>query len=194
MKRKDRKLLAEVRRVSHKAPTRRRRVSKLEGGRMTTRKEAAEAKQEAKEATREAKEHADLRAKTKSTEPEIVPLDVGASGIRPEGMAAPTVTELQPNTAVCGDTNDIRMYVVGTGFTKDSVIVFNGFDEPTTLHDATRVSTGVKPSLFVVPAVCPVAVRNPGYAITGALDFTFTEKVAEPEADAEQQPELASRR
>jgi hypothetical protein len=192
MKRKDRKLLAEVRRVSHKASTRRRRVSKLEGGRMTTKKEAAaEARQEAKEATREAKEYADLRAKTKSiepksTEPEITPLDVGASGVRPEGMAAPTVTELQPNTAVCGDANDIRMYVVGTGFTKDSVIVFNGFDEPTTLHDATRVSTGVKPSLFVVPAVCPVAVRNPGYAMTGTLDFTFTEAVTE------QEPEPAS--
>lgn len=113
-----------------------------------------------------------------AAETPITPIDVDASGVRPEGHAAPTVTELSPNTAVCGDNVDIRMYVIGTGFSKASVITFNGLDEPTTFHDSTRVSTGVKPSLFIVPAVCPVGVRNPGYAPTGTVDFTFTEAVA----------------
>lgn len=144
------------------------------------------AKKEVKEAKEEAAPltpHGEALLAGKSGEPEITPIDVDASGVRPEGHAAPTVTELSPNTAVCGDNVDIRMYVLGTGFTKDSVITFNGLDEPTTLHDATRVSTGVKPSLFVVPAVVPVGVRNPGYPPTGTMDFTFAEAAAPPEGE-----------
>lgn len=129
-------------------------------------------------------ERDDALAAAQTAADEITPIDVDATGVRPEGHAAPTVTELSPNTAVCGDNVDIRMYVIGTGFTKASVITFNGLDEPTTFHDATRVSTGVKPSLFVVPAVCPVGVRNPGYAATGTVDFTFTEAEAAPEGGA----------
>ena len=143
------------------------------------------AKKETKDNDKEAKvkqsEHGSLidAPEAQATETPITPIDVGPMGVRPEGMAAPTVTELQPATAVAGDNVDIRMYVIGTGFSKDSVITFNGLDEPTTFHDSTRVSTGVKPSLFVVPAACPVGVRNPGYAPTSTVDFTFTEKVEE---------------
>ena len=79
--------------------------------------------------------------------------------------------------AVSGAAADITMVVTGTGFTEGSVITFNDLDEPTTFISDTEVSTGVKPSLFVVPAVCPVAVRDAG-GTSNALDFTFTEAEA----------------
>jgi hypothetical protein len=85
---------------------------------------------------------------------------------------APTVTSLDPATAVSGDP-DIVMKVVGTNFTADTVIVFGTLDEPTTLISDTEVSTGVKPSLFA-PAAVPVKVRN-GPLGSNSLDFTFTE-------------------
>jgi hypothetical protein len=85
----------------------------------------------------------------------------------------PTLTALEPNTAIAGDNVDVEMIVEGTGFLAGSVIVFNGIDEPTTFIDDTQVSTGVKPSLFVVPADCPVAVRNGG-TLSNELTFSFT--------------------
>jgi hypothetical protein len=93
--------------------------------------------------------------------------------VPPEPAAAPVLTGLSPDTAVSGDAADIVMSCVGTGFTPESIIVFNGFAEPTTFVSDTEVTTGVKPSLFVVPAVCPVAVHT-GTQVTAAIDFTFT--------------------
>lgn len=106
---------------------------------------------------------------------EIKPIDVGPQGIRPEALEAPTLIALNPSTALVGDALDIVMVVEGTHFHPESVIVFNGHDEPTKFIDRTHVSTGVKPSLFTVPAVCPVAVRNPGFATSNTLDFSFVE-------------------
>src|SRR5207342_2046755 len=115
---------------------------------------------------------------TKEAATPIVPMDVGDEGVRLEGIEAPTVTSLTPNTAVCGDTKDIVMIVEGTGFHPKSVITFNGHDEPTKFISKTQVSTGVKPSLFTVAAVCPVAVRNAGFAASTEMPFTFTETAA----------------
>jgi len=86
----------------------------------------------------------------------------------------PTVESLEPNTAVCGDPEDIQMIVNGTGFNELTRITFNGLDEPTALLSPTQVRTNVKPSIFVVPAVCPVGVRNGGL-VSETVDFTFTE-------------------
>jgi hypothetical protein len=105
---------------------------------------------------------------------DLVKLDDGNGG-EPEPPEEPaSLTSLSPNTAVAGDADDITMIVNGSGFSADSVIVFNGHDEPTTLISPTKVSTGVKPSLFVVPAECPVIVRN-GDMDSNALTFSFTE-------------------
>jgi hypothetical protein len=97
--------------------------------------------------------------------------------VPPEPPALPTLTSLSPNTAVAGAPDDIVMSAIGTGFTPQSIIVFNGFSEPTTFVSDTEVTTGVKPSLFVVPAVCPVEVHT-GTTVSGPIDFTFTEAVA----------------
>ena len=94
----------------------------------------------------------------------------------PEPVAEPTLDSLSPNTAVAGGATDITMSAIGTGFTAESTIVFNGNPEPTTMVSETELTTGVKPSLFVVPAVCPVEIHT-GSLVTAPLDFTFTEPV-----------------
>jgi hypothetical protein len=86
---------------------------------------------------------------------------------------APVLSSLSPASAVAGDAADITMTVNGTGFTPGSVIVMNGYDEPTTVMSTTQVRTGVKPSLFVVPADVPVLVRNSDKT-SNELTFTFT--------------------
>ena len=93
--------------------------------------------------------------------------------VAPEPPAPPELTSLSPNTAVSGDATDITMSCIGSGFTPDSIIVFNGYIEPTTFVSDTEVTTGVKPSLFAVPAVCPVEVHT-GSQVAGPIDFTFT--------------------
>jgi hypothetical protein len=92
----------------------------------------------------------------------------------PEPVGAPTLDSLNPDSAVAGDAADITLSCIGTGFTADTIIMFNGLPEPTTLVSDTEVTTGVKPSLFVVPAVCPVELHT-NMNVTASLDFTFEE-------------------
>jgi hypothetical protein len=83
----------------------------------------------------------------------------------------PVLNSLTPNTAVSGDP-DIEMLIDGTGFTPNSVIVFNGYDEPTDFHSETSIGTGVRPSIFG-PGALPVYVRDAN-GNSNSLDFTFT--------------------
>jgi hypothetical protein len=122
--------------------------------------------------------HKDLAVKGLYHQAETVRLDetwttYEGGPVAPEEPSPPTLDALSPNTAVSGDATDITMSCIGTGFTPDSIIVFNGFLEPTTFVSDTEVTTGVKPSLFVVPATCPVEVHT-GSQVAGPLDFTFT--------------------
>ena len=82
---------------------------------------------------------------------------------------AGVVTGMEPAAAVCGSA-DLTLHVQGTGFTPATVIVFNGLEEPTVYVSATEVTTGVKPSLFVVPATCPVSVVG----AASSVPFEFT--------------------
>jgi hypothetical protein len=86
--------------------------------------------------------------------------------------AAPTVTALDPATAECGAA-DFDLVLSGGGFTEQTVIIFNGFDEPTTLRPDGTLTTIVKPSIFG-PGALPVSVRN-GPLQSQPLDFTFTD-------------------
>ena len=92
-------------------------------------------------------------------------------GPPPEDPA--TLSSLSPNTAVAGDAADIEMIVNGSGFTPASVIGFNGLDEPTAFIGDTAVASGGKGGVFVVPADCPVTVRNSG-GMSNELTFSFT--------------------
>ena len=61
------------------------------------------------------------------------------------------------------------------------MISFNGIDEPTEFVSDTEVTTIVKPSLFVVPAICPVTVKN-GALESDALEFEFLDPEDPPAA------------
>jgi hypothetical protein len=94
----------------------------------------------------------------------------------PVGVAV-TVTGLDPDTAAMDDP-DLTLRVLGTGFTPDTVILFNNGEEPTVFVSDTEVTTGVKPSTASSPGRVPVSVLG----AAESFDFTFT--AATPEADA----------
>jgi hypothetical protein len=85
---------------------------------------------------------------------------------------APTVTALVPNQVILGDP-DVTLRVQGTGFDAGTVIVFNGFDEPTTLVSASEVTTGINMAVWGAPAALPVQVRSAAGVLSDALTFTF---------------------
>lgn len=95
---------------------------------------------------------------------------------------APTLTSLSPNTAELGSAVAL-VTLTGTGFTRNSVIVWNGGDEPTDYVSPTQVTTYVRPSTASTPGGYPVLVRD-GPRRTAPQTFTFTEP-APPEAPEE---------
>jgi hypothetical protein len=90
---------------------------------------------------------------------------------------APTLTSLDPNTAVLGAPN-ITMHCRGSGFTPESVIVFAGQDEPIVFISPEDITTVITLSLPWGAVTVPVSVRNADGQQTADLDFTFTEEAA----------------
>jgi hypothetical protein len=85
---------------------------------------------------------------------EVIPPGAGQGS---NNQPQPTIESLDPDEADAGDAEDITMHVRGSGFTAQSVIVFNGHDEPTVFVDEGDITTIVKPSLFTVPGCLPGA-------------------------------------
>jgi len=83
----------------------------------------------------------------------------------------PSISALEPADCMIGDP-DFTLYVSGENFFGDSVIHFAGHDEPTTLGEDGRLSTGVKPSLWAEPATVQVQIKN-GPESSDAVDFEF---------------------
>jgi len=85
----------------------------------------------------------------------------------------PVLSGLEPSTAAIGDPS-FTLKVSGTGFVPyESVIVFAGHDEPTTLNEDGTVSTGVNMGTWFGPDTIKVSVRN-GSQVSEPLDFVFT--------------------
>lgn len=97
---------------------------------------------------------------------------VSIDGWTDEGIAAPTITSLSPATVALGAPN-FDVHVLGENFAPDSVIVFNGHDEPTTINSDGDVSTGVDMAVWLAPASVPVQVRAGGN-LSNVAPFTFT--------------------
>ena len=87
--------------------------------------------------------------------------------------APPTVGSLNPATAKIGDPN-FTLHVIGTGFKPGAVIVFAGFDEPTTYVSPTEVTTLVNMSVWHGPDAVPVYVRSMAGVPSNTVTFTFT--------------------
>jgi hypothetical protein len=97
-----------------------------------------------------------------------------ATPIDAADVGAPVVTALEPTTVAVGQPS-FTLHVIGGGFSGDAVIVFNGYDEPTTVVSATEVTTGVNMDVWLGPSLpLPVRVRNGDGTESNALDFTFT--------------------
>jgi len=85
----------------------------------------------------------------------------------------PSVTSLVPSTIAIGAPS-ITLRVRGTNFTPNSIIVFAGHEEPTTLVSATEVTTGIDMSVWHGPDVVPVAVQE-GSILSNEMEFEFTD-------------------
>ena len=91
----------------------------------------------------------------------------------PEPTVPPTLTSISPTTAEVGGP-DFTLECVGTNFSpNNTVIVFNGGEEPTVFVDDTHVTTGVKPSLVSNAIDVPVLIRT-GFGDSLPLTFSFT--------------------
>jgi hypothetical protein len=85
---------------------------------------------------------------------------------------APVLISLDPAEVENGpDAPDVTLAITGDRFTGESVIVFNGGDEPTTLTSEGKLTTIVRSSIFGAGPL-PVAVRN-GPLHSNSLDFTL---------------------
>lgn len=92
----------------------------------------------------------------------------------PDAVPAPVLSALVPATAEVG-TPSFTLSVQGSGFVPGSVILFNGFAEPTTFVSATELTTGVNMDVWVGPSEpLPVAVRTLDGKLSNELTFTFT--------------------
>lgn len=102
----------------------------------------------------------------------------------PAPTAPPILGALVPETAPIGAPS-FTLHVVGTAvspFKAGDVIVFNGFDEPTTFVSATELTTGVNMDVWLNPsAPLPVKVKTSTGAFSNELFFTFTASPALPE-------------
>jgi hypothetical protein len=91
------------------------------------------------------------------------------------GIGPPRVLALVPASAAIGDP-DFTLRVLGSNFKADSVIVFAGNDEPTTLVSPNEVTTGVNMAVWLGadPAI-PVKVRGGDGTLSNVVPFAFTE-------------------
>jgi hypothetical protein len=98
--------------------------------------------------------------------------ETNASAVRggPESLA-PVATALAPSFAKIGDPT-FTLHVTGSGFRPDSVILWNGSPEPTTVVSPTELTTVVNMATAQVAMAIPVVVRGPlGTPVSNALTF-----------------------
>jgi predicted flap endonuclease-1-like 5' DNA nuclease len=93
------------------------------------------------------------------------------------------LTSIEPTTVEL-NSPDFALVCTGTGFAKDSYIVFADQVEPINFVSSEEISTIVKPSLGWGAVTVPVKVRDYAGEETAALDFTFTEAVGATQASA----------
>ena len=124
-----------------------------------------------------------------SRETMLTPASVNEPPVLPEWASeAPVVESIDPAETTIGDPS-FDVVLSGSGFYEESVIVFAGQDEPTTLTDG-KLSTGVNMDVWHGPDTVKVSVRN-GPIASNEVDFTFLAADA-PEATAAKSTESDS--
>jgi hypothetical protein len=84
----------------------------------------------------------------------------------------PQVTGLEPSSASITGA-DFEGHIRGLNFTEDSVIIWNGAEEPTRFVDSTDLWTTVVPSVVTAPTVLDVYVRNGDGQVSNIVPFTW---------------------
>ena len=85
---------------------------------------------------------------------------------------APQITALEPASASITDA-DFEGHIRGLNFTEDTVIIWNGAEEPTRFVDSTDIWTIVVPSVVTSPTTVSVYVRNADGQVSGIVPFTW---------------------
>lgn len=89
-----------------------------------------------------------------------------------DSVKVPTVSSLNPGSATVGDP-DFTLHVMGTNFTPESVIVFNGGEEITVYVSATELTTGVNMATVTGAYTVPVAVLSSDGVLSEPVNFVF---------------------
>ena len=105
-------------------------------------------------------------------EPQTVALPLPAGVEVPK----PSISSITPTEITIGDDSTTR-YVTGENFFRDSVITFAGQNEPTTLGEDGRLSTGINMDVWHGPDTVEVFVKN-GPEMSNVEYFTFNEAPA----------------
>ncbi len=87
--------------------------------------------------------------------------------------AAPTVTTLNPNTAVAGSSG-FTLTVNGSGFLNGCTVLWNGAARTTTFGTANQVTATIPANDVAVVGNAQVTVQNPGGGTSTAATFTVT--------------------
>jgi Domain of unknown function DUF11/FG-GAP-like repeat/Putative binding domain, N-terminal len=96
------------------------------------------------------------------------------------GANPPTVTSLQPATAVAGSAA-FTLTVTGTNFVNGSKVSFNSAAATTTFVSASQLTAAIPASAIATPGSAPVTVTNPSNGGTSAaLNFTITSATTTP--------------
>jgi hypothetical protein len=114
----------------------------------------------------------------------FTPASINEPPVLPGGdidAPAPTLSQIQPAFATIGGA-DLTMQCIGDNFTPAAYITFNGGQEPTQWHSATKVTTIVKPSTATTAGVYPVTVVTP-FGETETLTFEF--RTADPDIETD---------
>ena len=88
-------------------------------------------------------------------------------------LAAPTITNILPTTAVAGGPS-FPLTVNGTNFVSGATVNFNGGAVATTFVSSTELTATITASDIAVAGSYDVTVSNPGNEISNAVTFTVT--------------------
>jgi predicted flap endonuclease-1-like 5' DNA nuclease len=97
---------------------------------------------------------------------------------------APVLDSITPASAPI-QSGDVTATIAGSGFTAESVVVWNGTDDTSTFVDENTITTVIKTDMASEAHIITVAVRN-GTESSDEISFEFT---AAEESDPEEEPD-----
>ena len=98
----------------------------------------------------------------------------------PQGKTALSITSISPGQVVAGSAS-FALTVNGTGFSRSTVIQWNGSALPTTFASKEKITTVVPAQFVATPGVAQVRAANQNGASNPVL-FTVADNVADPPA------------